>query len=129
MNMTPKRTGSIAITGPFSVTSTFNNNVAFPNLVKPKSDDVAHPEKKIGSLFKAKMMKSLGRLTAQEKQELNESDRKVAKTVEKYLNQGEGLTIKDFEKLDQKKVSNTNEIVSDYSVEGLKRSLHTLIKM
>ena len=60
---------------------------------------------------------------------MTESDRSVNKTVVKYINQGEGLTREDFGKLDQKTVINLNNIVSDYTLEGLKRSLHTLIKM
>ncbi len=42
------------------------------------------------------------------------------------------MSAKDFKSLDQKKVSTSDygdEFITDYSVEGLKRSLHTLVKM
>lgn len=68
-------------------------------------------------------------MTVNQMKEMTESDRSVNKTVVKYLNQGEGLTRKDFVRLDQKQVINMNDIVSDYTLEGLKKSLHTLIKM
>jgi hypothetical protein len=75
--------------------------LAFPQLIKKQEESITHlPEKKIVSVFKTKMLSSLSKITKEKKKEMTESDRKVAKTVEKYLNQGEGLTRKDFEKLD-----------------------------
>lgn len=61
--------------------------------------------------------------------EIADGDRSVNKTVTKYLNQGEGLTREDFGKLDKKTLININNVLSDYTLDGLKRSLHTLIKM
>jgi hypothetical protein len=39
-------------------------------------------------------------MTVKQKKELNENDRSVSKQIEKYLHQGENLTVNDFQKLE-----------------------------
>ncbi|CAK84083.1 unnamed protein product (macronuclear) [Paramecium tetraurelia] len=87
------------------------------------------------STFKQKLLGSLKKITAIKKIETLHQDPSLNKQLDKYLQQGSNLTKQELAQIEQAKAKqygddqNNGTLIFDYTVEGLKSSLHTMIKM
>ncbi|CAD8102058.1 unnamed protein product [Paramecium sonneborni] len=87
------------------------------------------------SSFKQKLLNSLSKISAIKKVEMLHQDHSIAKQLDKYLQQGSTLTQQELAQIEQAKAKQCGQnhhdgtLIFDYTVEGLKSSLHTMIKM
>ncbi|CAD8112384.1 unnamed protein product [Paramecium primaurelia] len=108
---------------------------AFPKLMQSQSSDDKSPQTENQNLFQAKVKGSLAKLSNLKKAELLHQDMGLVKQLDKYLQQGSTLTSQELINIEQARQKQSHEekqtdtLIFDYTVEGLKNSLHTRIKM
>ncbi|CAK92326.1 unnamed protein product (macronuclear) [Paramecium tetraurelia] len=108
---------------------------AFPKLMQSQSSDDKSPKTESQTLFQAKIKGSLAKLSNQKKAELLHQDIGLVKQLDKYHQQGSTLTQQELINIEQARQKQSHEekqtdtLIFDYTVEGLKNSLHTRIKM
>ncbi|CAD8191467.1 unnamed protein product [Paramecium pentaurelia] len=87
------------------------------------------------STFKQKLQGSLQKITAIKKIQMLHQDHSLNKQLDKYLQQGSTLTQQELAQIELAKAKQYGQdqkdgtLIFDYTVEGLKSSLHTMIKM
>ncbi|CAD8094648.1 unnamed protein product [Paramecium primaurelia] len=103
---------------------------AFPKLIVESSKSEGEQ-----SVFKQKLMGSLQKISAIKKIEMLHQDHSLTKQLDKYMQQGSTLTQQELAQIELARAKQQGEekhdgtLIFDYTVEGLKNSLHTLIKM
>ncbi|CAD8196189.1 unnamed protein product [Paramecium octaurelia] len=103
---------------------------AFPKLIVESAKSEGEQ-----SVFKQKLMGSLQKISAIKKIEMLHQDHSLTKQLDKYMQQGSTLTQQELAQIELARAKQQGEdkhdgtLIFDYTVEGLKNSLHTLIKM
>ncbi|CAD8204898.1 unnamed protein product [Paramecium octaurelia] len=103
---------------------------AFPKLIVESAKSEGEP-----SAFRQKLMGSLQKISAIKKIEMLHQDQTLIKQLDKYMQQGSTLTQQELAQIELARAKQQGEdkhdgtLIFDYTVEGLKNSLHTLIKM